>query len=118
MRLLIVEDDAVLADGLSRSLRACGYAVDVVDDGERADAALTAQRYDLVILDLGLPRLGGLELLQRLRARNIHSPVLVLTADDSVERLVEDHCGWVAAPERDIRQRRRPDHTRHGGARP
>jgi len=89
MRLLIVEDDAVLADGLSRSLRACGYAVDVVDDGERADAALTAQRYDLVILDLGLPRLGGLELLQRLRARNIHSPVLVLTADDSVERRVQ-----------------------------
>ncbi len=89
MRLLIVEDDAVLADGLSRSLRACGYAVDVVDDGLRADAALTAQAYGLVILDLGLPRLGGLELLQRLRSRNIHVPVLVLTADDSVERRVQ-----------------------------
>jgi len=89
MRLLIVEDDAVLADGLSRSLRACGYAVDVVDDGLRADAALTAQGYDLVILDLGLPRLSGLELLQRLRARQVHAPVLVLTADDSVERRVQ-----------------------------
>jgi two-component system OmpR family response regulator len=89
MRLLIVEDDTVLADGLSRSLRAGGYAVDVVDDGERAVAALAAQPYDLVILDLGLPRLGGLEVLQRLRARNNHCPVLVLTADDSVERRVQ-----------------------------
>jgi two-component system OmpR family response regulator len=89
MRLLIVEDDSVLADGLSRSLRACGYAVDVVDDGERADAALAAQPYGLVILDLGLPRLGGLEVLRRLRARNIHSPVLVLTAADSIEHRVK-----------------------------
>jgi len=89
MRLLIVEDDAVLADGLSRSLRAGGYAVDVIDDGERAMAALAAQAYDLVILDLGLPRLGGLEVLQRLRARKNHCPVLVLTADDSVERRVQ-----------------------------
>jgi len=89
MRLLIVEDDSVLADGLSRSLRAAGYAVDVVDDGERADTALTAQPYGLVILDLGLPRLGGLELLRRMRARNNNSPVLILTAADSVEQRVK-----------------------------
>jgi two-component system OmpR family response regulator len=85
MRLLIVEDDAVLADGLSRSLRAAGYAVDVAEDGERADAALTAQPYGLVILDLGLPKLGGLDVLRRMRARNINAPVLILTAADSVE---------------------------------
>ncbi|HYM28582.1 MAG TPA: response regulator transcription factor [Steroidobacteraceae bacterium] len=85
MRLLIVEDDAVLADGLSRSLRAAGYAVDVAEDGERADAALAAQPYGLVILDLGLPKLGGLEVLRRMRARNINAPVLILTAADSVE---------------------------------
>ena len=85
MRLLIVEDDTVLADGLSRSLRAAGYAVDVVEDGERADAALAAQPYGLVILDLGLPKLGGLEVLRRMRARNVNSPVLILTAADSVE---------------------------------
>ncbi len=89
MRLLIVEDDTVLADGLSRSLRAAGYAVDVVEDGEQADAALVAQPYGLVILDLGLPRLSGLELLRRMRARNINAPVLILTAADSVEQRVK-----------------------------
>ena len=65
MRILIAEDDPVLADGLARSLRAVGYAVDAVSDGEQADAALAAQGFDLVILDLGLPRLGGLEVLRR-----------------------------------------------------
>lgn len=89
MRLLIVEDDAVLADGLSRSLRAAGYAVDVVENGERADAALAAQPYGLVILDLGLPKLSGLEVLRRMRARNDNCPVLILTAADSVEQRVK-----------------------------
>ena len=88
MRILIAEDDSVLADGLARSLRAVGYAVDAVSDGEQADAALTAQGFDLVILDLGLPRLGGLEVLRRLRARNGTAPVLILTAADSVEQRV------------------------------
>lgn len=88
MRILIAEDDPVLADGLARSLRAVGYAVDAVSDGEQADAALTAQGFDLVILDLGLPRLGGLEVLRRLRARNGTAPVLILTAADSVEQRV------------------------------
>ena len=68
MRILIAEDDAVLADGLSRSLRAGGYAVDVVASGDDADTALTAQPFDLLILDIGLPRLSGLEVLKRLRA--------------------------------------------------
>ena len=68
MRILIAEDDAVLADGLSRSLRAGGYAVDVVSSGDDADTALAAQPFDLLILDIGLPRLSGLEVLKRLRA--------------------------------------------------
>ncbi len=89
MRILIAEDDPVLADGLSRSLRALGYAVDAVADGEQADAALAAQGFDLVILDLGLPRLSGLEVLRRLRARNGTAPVLILTAADSVEQRVK-----------------------------
>ena len=75
MRILIAEDDAVLADGLSRSLRAGGYAVDVVASGDDADTALTAQSFDLLILDVGLPRLSGLEVLKRLRARQ--SPVFM-----------------------------------------
>jgi two-component system OmpR family response regulator len=88
VRLLIAEDDPVLADGLSRSLRAGGYAVDVVADGDAADAALSAQSFDLLILDLGLPKLNGLEVLRRLRARQGRTPVLILTAADSVEQRV------------------------------
>jgi two-component system, OmpR family, response regulator len=89
MRILIAEDDAVLADGLSRSLKAGGYAVDVVASGEEADTALAAQTFDLLILDVGLPQLSGLEVLRRLRARNSTTPVLILTAADSVEQRVK-----------------------------
>jgi two-component system OmpR family response regulator len=89
MRILIAEDDAVLADGLSRSLRSGGYAVDVVESGDKADAALAAQPFDLLILDIGLPRLSGLEVLKRLRTRNSAVPVLILTAADSVEQRVK-----------------------------
>lgn len=88
MRILIAEDDPALADGLSRSLRAGGYAVDVVECGETADTALSAQAFDLVILDLGLPRLSGLEVLRRLRARSVSAPVLILTAADSIDQRV------------------------------
>ncbi|MFN9479968.1 MAG: response regulator [Betaproteobacteria bacterium] len=88
MRILIAEDDPVLADGLSRSLRSAGYAVDMVADGESADSALTAQGYDLLILDLGMPRLAGLDVLRRLRGRGSALPVLILTAADSVEQRV------------------------------
>ncbi len=89
MRILIAEDDEVLADGLSRSLRAAGYAVDVVGNGQTADSALASQHFDVLILDLGLPVLAGLEVLRRLRARNSKVPVLILTAADSVEQRVK-----------------------------
>jgi len=89
MRILIVEDDTILADGLSRSLRQAGYAVDVVSDGLEADTILASQGLDLLILDLGLPRLDGLEVLRRLRARDSHLPVLILTAADSIEQRVK-----------------------------
>ena len=89
MRILIAEDDPVLADGLSRSLRANGYAVDMVTSGDAADAALAAQGFDLLILDIGLPRMNGLDVLKRLRARGADVPVLILTAADSVEQRVK-----------------------------
>jgi two-component system OmpR family response regulator len=89
MRILIAEDDQVLADGLLRSLRSAGYAADQVSSGSEADAALSAHEFDLVILDLGLPRLHGLEVLRRLRARGSSVPVLILTAADSVEQRVK-----------------------------
>ncbi|MFZ9679271.1 MAG: response regulator [Quisquiliibacterium sp.] len=88
MRILLAEDDQILADGLCRSLREAGYAVDHVADGANADAALTANEFDLVILDLGLPRVDGLDVLRRLRARNMSTPVMILTAADSVEQRV------------------------------
>jgi two-component system, OmpR family, response regulator len=90
MRILIAEDDQVLADGLLRSLRAAGAAVDHVATGSEADAALmTNNEFDLLILDLGLPRLHGLEVLKRLRSRGSVLPVLILTAADSVEERVK-----------------------------
>jgi two-component system, OmpR family, response regulator len=88
MRVLVAEDDTVLADGLCRSLRKGGYAVDWVNSGTEADSALSAQPYDLLILDLGLPRMNGMEVLKRLRARQSPVPVLILTAADSVEQRV------------------------------
>ncbi len=84
MRILVAEDDPSLAEGLLRALRHAGYAVDCVRNGEEADAALGANEFDLVILDIGLPRKSGLEVLRRLRARNSAMPVLILTALDSV----------------------------------
>src|SRR3546814_14669369 len=85
MRILIAEDDSILADGLSRSLRYEGYAVDVVNDGSSADSALKLQSFDLLILDLDLPQLHGLAVLRLLRQRQTPLPVLILTAADRVE---------------------------------
>jgi two-component system, OmpR family, response regulator len=87
MRLLIVEDDALLASGLSRILEAEGHAVDVTSRGEQAVLAASRERFDLVILDIGLPQMDGFEVLRRLRAARSDAPVpvLVLTARDAVD---------------------------------
>ena len=87
MRLLIVEDDAPLASGLQRILEAEGHAVDVTPRGEDAVAAASHEKFDLVILDIGLPQMDGFEVLRRLRAtgKTGPMPVLVLTARDAVE---------------------------------
>ena len=85
MRILIAEDDSVLADGLSRLLRQSGYAVDRVASGTEADACLQQEKFDLLILDLGLPGMDGLEVLRKLRAREQTLPVLILTARDALE---------------------------------
>ena len=89
MRILIAEDDQVLADGLLRSLRNSGYSVDHVGSGSEADAALSSHEFDLLILDLGLPRMHGLEVLRKLRGRSNSTPVLILTAADSIEQRVK-----------------------------
>ncbi|HEX5674169.1 MAG TPA: response regulator, partial [Azonexus sp.] len=83
MRILLVEDDPQLGDGLTIGLRQGGFAVDWVKDGNAADLALNAESFDLVVLDLGLPRLSGMEVLIRARGRGQTMPVLILTARDA-----------------------------------
>ncbi|MEZ5535479.1 MAG: response regulator transcription factor [Thiolinea sp.] len=85
MRLLVVEDDALLGDALEAGLKQAGYAVDWVRNGQDADLALSTEPYAAVVLDLGLPKLSGLDVLQRLRQRDSNLPVLILTARDTVE---------------------------------
>jgi two-component system OmpR family response regulator len=84
MRILIVEDDATLANGLRRILEAEGYAVDIMPKGEQAVAAAQREHLDLMILDVGLPGMDGFEVVRRLRAVGQAVPVLLLTARDAV----------------------------------
>ncbi len=113
MRILLAEDDPVIADGLARGLRKSGFAVNRVSNGAEADTALVGQSFDLVILDLGLPRLTGIEVLKRLRCRKNTVPVLILTAQDAVEDRVrgldagaDDYmCKPFALPELEARVR-------------
>lgn len=85
MRILVVEDDPLLGDGLKAGLAQAGFATDWVRDGVAADLALKVDSHAAVVLDLGLPRLEGLEVLRRMRAAGDKTPVLVLTARDAVE---------------------------------
>jgi two-component system OmpR family response regulator len=89
MRILLVEDDAVLSSALRRALVQGAYAVDVAEHGERARDALLNDVYDLVVLDIGLPKVDGFELLRELRGRGVRVPVLVLTARDALEDRVK-----------------------------
>ncbi|MEO8937243.1 MAG: response regulator transcription factor [Burkholderiaceae bacterium] len=89
MRLLLVEDDRMIGEAACDLLRAERYAVDWVQDGEMAETALHAQTYDLVLLDLGLPRRDGLSVLRSLRTRKVRIPVLIATARDSVQQRIE-----------------------------
>lgn len=84
MRLLLVEDDAMIGETVLDLLRAEHFAVDWVKDGVMADTALRSQHYDLLLLDLGLPKRDGLDVLKSLRARKDSTPVLVVTARDAV----------------------------------
>lgn len=85
MRILLVEDDALLGDALQVGLRGQGFAVDWIRDGAAGEAALASDQFTAVVLDLGLPRMSGLELLQRVRDRGDRTPVVILTARDAVD---------------------------------
>ncbi len=85
MRVLLIEDDALLGDAIQAGLKQAGYAVDWMQDGVSADHAPGVETYAAAVLDLGLPRMSGLEVLRRLRSRNVPLPVLILTAMDTVD---------------------------------
>ena len=89
MRILLVEDNQALAEGLSTILRGSGYAVDAVADGASAEAVAAAEAYDLVILDLNLPEMDGLDVLRSMRARQNKAAVMILTARGTPEERVK-----------------------------
>jgi two-component system, OmpR family, response regulator len=84
LRILVAEDDALLGDAIAEHLRHGGHAVDWVRDGAAADAALRDESFKLVVLDLGLPRVSGRDVLSRLRTRGLSTPVLIITAADAI----------------------------------
>jgi len=88
MRILVVEDDRMIAKALDRALRQEGYAVDGVADGKSAAEALRTSTFDLVLLDLGLPQRDGLEVLRELRGRGDSTPVIIVTARDDVQNRI------------------------------
>ena len=89
MRILVAEDNQTLASGLATVLRNAGYAVDVVSDGVSADAALSTADFDLVVLDLNLPEMDGLDVLRAMRARRNDAAVLILTARGAMDQRVK-----------------------------
>lgn len=89
MRVLLVEDDQMLGSAVLQALHDAAYAVDWVQDGTMASAALDSHDYELVLLDLGLPGRDGIEVLRRMRSRGDKTPVLVITARDSVNDRIE-----------------------------
>lgn len=89
MHILLVEDEELLSEGIKAGLKPYGYTIDIIADGKTADAVLETEKFDIIILDLGLPRMSGLDLLQRVRERGDHTPVLILTARVTVEDRVK-----------------------------
>jgi two-component system, OmpR family, response regulator QseB len=89
MRFLLIEDDPMIGQSIRQGLRHDGYTIDWVQDGEAGERALTSAPYALLLLDLGLPRKSGLEVLREIRARGYDLPVLILTARDAVPDRVD-----------------------------
>lgn len=89
MRILIVEDNLSLSDWLARLLRRELFVVDMVPDGETVLQGLDLAAYDLILVDLGLPGIGGIEVVRQLRGRGYHAPILILTAEDALQSRVQ-----------------------------
>ncbi len=88
MRVLLVEDDHMIAEGLQTALRAAGFAVDWMRDGRSASGALQTSVFDAVLLDLGLPQRDGIDVLRDLRKRGNATPVIILTARDEIQHRI------------------------------
>lgn len=100
MKILIIEDDAVLADGLTHTLNSSGYTTRIANTGRYAEQLLASEDFDLVVLDLGLPDIDGLELLRKLRRNKLPLPIMILTARDGlndriigIEQGADDYMG-------------------------
>jgi len=89
MNLLLIEDDAVLSNGLSYALQQSGYTISTTDSGSYALQLLDAEDFDLIILDLGLPDMDGMEILRQIRHKKIAVPVIILTARDELNDRIE-----------------------------
>ena len=88
MRALLVEDDQLLGDGLRTGLSQKGYTVDWLQDGQEAEHALLNEPFDIVVLDLALPRRSGMDIIKSMRGKGVNTPILVLTAKTDVEQRV------------------------------
>src|SRR5215207_7626538 len=88
MRILVIEDDPTVGQYIKRGIEEQRWACDLVVDGEQGEARATSEAYDLVILDMRLPKKSGLEVLNALRSRGFQRPVLVLTAQDAIDAKV------------------------------
>jgi two-component system response regulator QseB len=94
MRILLVEDDLMIGESLKKALKQSGYNVDWTVDPEQAELSIATHTYDLLLLDLGLPRESGIELLKRQRQKKNSLPVIIITARDSVEdKVIGLDCG-------------------------
>ena len=89
MRILLIEDDESLGHGTRKGLMQNGYTVDWIQDGQQADQVLKTEKFDSIILDLSLPKLSGISILQNLRNRGDTTPVLIVTAHDTIEDRVK-----------------------------
>lgn len=85
MRVLLIEDDPMIGDAVVEALQDAAYAVDWAHDGEAGLALLACQRYDMVLVDLGLPKMDGYAVLSRIRQKDVHVPILVVTARDGLD---------------------------------
>ena len=89
MRLLVVEDEQSLREGIAKKLRLSGYEVDACEDGEEALDILASEQYDLILLDLNLPKVDGMTVLRTLRKTDLETPVLILSARSEISDKVE-----------------------------